>query len=177
MEELKTLFAGGSLSYDEFEQKLTDAGDTIKLANLKSGSYVDKAKFDKMEKSLNDYKAKYGELEQSTKGYSDLQKQFEEMSNKYNDLLAKQDTAEKMNSIKSANVDDDFVEFVYSKVNGLVNDKKDFQTALKEYLEEHKQYLKGAKSQSTFVDLQNGGTPSKSADDKMNEFIRGKGKR
>ena len=42
MEELKTLFGEGSLSYDEFTAKCLE--QNIKLANLGSGLYVDKAK-------------------------------------------------------------------------------------------------------------------------------------
>lgn len=172
MEELKALFGDGSLSYDEFEQKLGEAGETIKLANLKSGAYVDKAKFEKLEKGLEDYKTKYSALEESTKGFDELKSQFDDVSNKYNELLGKQEVAEKMDKIKGANVDDEFAEFVYSKVEALTNDDKDFQTALDEYLGEHKQYLKGALTKNTYVNLENGvGTP-KSANEKMNDFIR-----
>jgi len=171
MEELKALFGEGSLSYDEFEQKLGEAGETIKLANLKSGNYVDKAKFEKLEKGLEDYKTKYSALEESTKGFGELQSKFEDISKKYEELLSKQDVADKMGKIKSANVDEEFAEFVYSKVEALTNDGKDFQTALNEYMGEHKQYLKGA-TQSTYVDLQNGGATVKSANEKMNDFIR-----
>ena len=172
MEELKALFGDGALSYSEFEQKLTEAGDTISLANLKSGNYVDKAKFERLEKGLNDYKAKYSELEASSKGFDELQKQYDDMSSKYNELLAKQDMADKMGKIKSANVNDDFVEFVYSKVNAQVDDNKDFQTALDEYLKEHKQYLNSVKG--TYADLEGGNAPAKSANEIMNNLIRGK---
>lgn len=172
MEELKALFGEGSLSYDEFEQKLGEAGETIKLANLKSGAYVDKAKFEKLEKGLEDYKTKYSALEESTKGFDELKSQFDDVSTKYNELLSKQETADKVAKVKGANVDEDFVEFVYSKVEALTGDDKDFQTALDEYLGEHKQYLKGAKQQSTYVDLERGGATVKSANEKMNDFIR-----
>lgn len=174
MEELKALFGEGSLNYDEFEQKLGEAGETIKLANLKSGAYVDKAKFDKVEKGLEDYKTKYSALEESTKGFGELQSKFEDISKKYEELLSKQEVADKMEKVKGANVDDEFAEFVYSKVEALTNDDKDFQTALDEYLAEHKQYLKGAITKNTYVNLENGiGTP-KSANEKMNDFIRRK---
>jgi len=172
MEELKTLFGESSLSYGEFEQKLNEASETIKLANLKSGSYIDKAKYDKLEKGLEDYKTKYAELEANTKGYNELKGQFEDITNKYNDLLGKQELADKMSLIRKSNVSEDFAEFVYSKVNGLTDDKKDFQTALGEYLQEHKQYLNGAKG--TYVNLESGGTPPKSANEIMNNLIRRK---
>ena len=172
MEELKTLFGEGSLSYDEFSQKLNEAGETIKLANLKTGGYVDKSKYDKKEKGLEDYKTKYAELEANTKGYEELKGQFEDISNKYNDLLGKQELANKMSMISKSNVSEEFAEFVYSKVNALTDDKKDFQTALDEYLKEHKQYIKGAMTKGTYVNLENGSTPPKSANEKFNENLR-----
>ena len=46
MEELKSFFGEGSLTYEEFSQKLGEAKDTIKLVNLKTGNYVDKSKND-----------------------------------------------------------------------------------------------------------------------------------
>ena len=169
MEELKALFGEGSLSYDEFEQKLGEAGETIKLANLKSGNYVDKAKFEKLEKGLEDYKTKYSALEESTKGFDELKSQFDDVSTKYNELLGKQEVAEKMDKIKGANVNDKFAKFVYNEVNALVSDEKDFQTVLSEYLKENSQFIN---SKSTYVDLQNGGATVKSANEKMNDFIR-----
>lgn len=169
MEELKALFGEGSLSYDEFEQKLGEAGETIKLANLKSGAYVDKAKFEKLEKGLEDYKTKYSALEESTKGFDELKSQFDDVSTKYNELLGKQEVAEKMDKIKGANVNDKFAKFVYNEVNALVSDEKDFQTVLSEYLKENSQFIN---SKSTYVDLQNGGATVKSANEKMNDFIR-----
>lgn len=173
MEELKTLFGDNSLSYGEFEQKLAEAGETIKLANLKSGNYVDKAKYEKLEKNYSDYKSKFNE--DSANSFADLQKQYDEVNEKYADLLKKQDLADKMNLISKSKVDTKFAEFVYSKVIGLTDDKKDFQTALTEYLKDNEQFLVSAKN-STFVDLQNGGTEKKSANEKMNDFIRRKGK-
>lgn len=174
MEELKSLFGEGSLSYEEFSQKLGEAGNTIKLANLKSGNYVDKAKYEKLERGFNDYQTKYDALTESTKGFDELKASYDNITEKYNALLAKQDETEKMGLINGANVDPDFTEFVYDKVQKLTNDDKDFKTALNEYLEEHKQYLKGASNKNTYVDLENGkGTP-KSANEKMNDFIRGK---
>lgn len=169
MEELKSLFGDGSLSYDEFEQKLGEAGETIKLANLKSGNYVDKAKFEKLEKGLEDYKTKYDELFESTKGFSELQTKFDEISKMNEELLSKQDIAEKMDLIKKSNVNPKFAKFIYTEVKSQVSDEKDFQQVLNEYLKENSQFIS---MNSTYVDLQNGSTGTKSATDKMNEFIR-----
>ena len=173
MEELKALFGEESLSYAQFEQKLSEAGD-IKLANLKSGNYVDRAKFEKAEKSANDWATKYSALEESTKGYEELKSTYDTLKNDYEALQQKQDEADKMGLINSANVNSKFAKFVMNEVSALVNDKKDFQTALGEYLKENKEFLNTNKG--TYVDLQNGGTEPKTANEQMNNFIRGKGK-
>lgn len=173
MEELKSLFGEGSLSYEEFSQKLGEAKD-IKLANLKSGNYVDKSKYEKIEQSNNEWQEKYSTLSESTRGYEQLQATYDALKSDYDALVTKQAEADKMGKVKGANVDDEFAEFVYSKVEAMTNNDKDFQTALDEYLAEHKQYLKGATTKNTFVNLENGvGTP-KSANEKMNDFIRRK---
>jgi predicted nuclease with TOPRIM domain len=90
MEELKSLFGEGSLSYEEFSQKLGEAKD-IKLANLKSGNYVDKAKYEKLETSVNEWQTKYSALEESTKGYGDLQTTYDTLKADYDALITKQD--------------------------------------------------------------------------------------
>ena len=172
MEELKSLFGEGSLSYEEFNQKLGEAGDTIKLANLKSGNYVDKSKYDKLEKGLNDYQTRYNALTESTKDYDSLKASYDDITTKYNTLLTKQDEAEKMGMINSANVNPKFAKFVYTEVLSQVNEQKDFQTALNEYLKDNKEFLTAQKS--TYVNLQNGLGNTLTANEKMNKFIRSK---
>lgn len=172
MEELKTLFGEGSLSYDEFEQKLGEAGDTIKLANLKSGNYVDKAKYDKLEKSITDYQTKFDALKESTSDYDKLKTDYDDISTKYNDLLNKQDVADKMNLIKSANVNPKFEKFIYSEVLSQVNDSKDFQSALNDYLKDNKEFLNTSKG--TYVNLQNGVGEALTPNEKMNSYLRSK---
>lgn len=172
MEELKSLFGEGSLSYEEFSQKLGEAGDTIKLANLKSDKYVDKAKFEKLEKGLNDYQTKYNALLESTKGYDELKASYEDITSKYEALQKKQDEADKMSKISSANVNPKFAKFVYAEVQSMTDDKKDFQTALNEYLKDNKEFLNA--KQSTYVDLEKGVGTSKTPNERMNDFIRGK---
>ena len=158
-----------ALTYEEFEQKLGETKE-IKLANLESGNYVDKDKYTKLEKKYNDYVAKYGNLQETTKDYETLKANFDDVTAKYNALLTKQDEAEKLAEIDNANVNSKFAKFVYSEVNGLVNDGKDFKTALSEYLKDNAQFLKAG--QGTFVNLQNGNGGTKSDNDKFNEQLR-----
>lgn len=171
MEELKSLFGEGSLSYEEFEQKVGEAGDTIKLANLKSGNYVDKATFEKIEKSLADYQTKFDALQESTKGYDELKTSYDDITAKYNELLTKQETTDKMNMVNSANVNPKFAKFVYTEVQSMTNDNKDFQTALNEYLKDNAQFV-SASSKGTYVNLQNGSGVQKTDNQKINEQIR-----
>ena len=85
-------------------------------------------------------------------------------------MLTKQDEAQKLAEVENANVLPKFAKFVYSEVNELVNDEKDFKTALSEYLKDNAQFLKAG--QGTFVDLQNGNGGTKSDNDKFNEQLR-----
>jgi hypothetical protein len=69
MEKLKALFGTDALTFEQLEEKLKDNKE-IKLANLASGNYVDKKKFDD----------KVGELEtanQTITGLQDTVKKFD----------------------------------------------------------------------------------------------------
>ena len=172
MEELKALFGEGSLSYEEFSQKLGEAKDTINLANLKSDKYVDKDKLVKAEKKLTELQTKFSALEESTKGFGDLQTSYDTLKANYDALITKQEEAEKMALISSANVNPKFAKFIYAEVSSMTNESKDFKTALAEYLNDNKEFLNV--KQGTYVDLEGGIPQSKTANEKMNDFIRGK---
>lgn len=172
MEELKSLFGENSLSFDEFNQKLNEAKDTIYLANLKSNRYVERDKYEKAEKNLNDWKTKFSALEESTKGFNELQTQYDALKADYDALKEKQDTAEKMSIITGANVNPKFAKFVASEVQALTNESKDFKTALEEYLKDNKEFLNTARG--SYANLENGVTPPQSPNEKMNNFIRGR---
>lgn len=172
MEELKSLFGEGSLTYDEFNKKLGEAKETIKLANLQSGGYVDKAKYEKAENSADGWKTKYEALSESTKDYDELRTKYDALNETYTSLLAKQEYIDKENLVKSADVNLKFVEFVVDKVSKLTDDKKDFQTALKEFLNENKEFINIKKG--NYVNLETGIPMPKTENEKMNNFIRSK---
>lgn len=170
MEELKSLFGESSLNYEEFSQKLGEAKDTINLANLKSDKYVDKDKLVKAEKKLTELQTKFSALEESTKGFGELQSSYDTLKANYDALITKQDEADKMSLISGANVNPKFAKFIYSEVQSMTSESKDFKTALEEYLEDNKEFLNP--KQSTYVNLE-GGTPQpKSQNEKINDFIR-----
>ena len=170
MEELKSLFGEGSLSYEEFNQKLGEASDTIELANVKAGNYVSRTKYGEIEKKMTKLQEKYNALNENLQGYDELKANYDDITTKYNTLLAKQDEAEKMSLVNGANVNPKFAKFVYTEVLSQVDDKKDFQTALNEYLKDNKEFLK--QSQGSYVPLERG-TITMTENQKINNMIRG----
>ena len=71
MEFLKSIFGDKPLTYAELEEKLKDNKD-IKLANLATGKYVDKDKFDKAELKANDLETQLNTANETIKGFKDL---------------------------------------------------------------------------------------------------------
>ena len=71
MDFLKSIFGDKSLTYAELEAALKDS-KTIKLANLASGQYVDKEKFDKAETRANGLQTQLDDANKTIKGFKDL---------------------------------------------------------------------------------------------------------
>lgn len=68
MEFLRTLFADGALTFDDFANKVNE-NKNIKLANLADGGYVDKRKFDDSEISRKNAEKLLSEANQKLEGY------------------------------------------------------------------------------------------------------------
>lgn len=77
--------------------------------------------------------------------------------------------------IEKQNVDDELIEFVYSKVEPKKDEKvDDYKTRVEEYLANHTNYIKGNLSTiDTSINL-TGKTTQVSPNQRMNDFIRGK---
>jgi hypothetical protein len=71
MEFLKSIFGDKSLTYADLEAALKDNKE-IKLANLASGQYVDKEKFDRTETRANELQTQLTEANTTIKGFKDL---------------------------------------------------------------------------------------------------------
>ena len=105
MDTLKKLFGDKALTYAELEKAL-EGNKEIKLANLASGGYVDKAKFTAAETQISDLKSQISQrdkdLEELKKldaaglkqQLSDLQAKYDTDTKAYNDKL----TAQTINS-------------------------------------------------------------------------------
>ena len=168
MDELQELFGDEALSYADFSAKLNEKG--IKLANIKAGGYVDKAKFDKLNNEFTKYKA-----DNDVSKYAD----YDAIKTELEALKAEKADAELMQEIAAANVDTKFQKFVMSEVKPLVTEQKDFKTCLAEYLKANPQFVVNTQrqgvfqksSQPNFEGGAKGGAPS--TNKKMNEILRG----
>ena len=173
MEELKSLFGDVALTYEEFESKLNGASG-IKLANLKSGNYVDRAKFEKANQNYTELESRYNQLVEDTKDYENNLKELETLRNEKanSDLISK---------IKDAQVDDVFAKFVLSEIKSSMKDNDKFEDVLNLYIKENPQYLKSKtgifKNGTSTPNLGNGNAEQvKSNDQFMNDLIRNKSK-
>ncbi len=93
MDFLKSIFGDKAMTYAELEAALKDSKE-IKLANLASGQYVDKAKFAAAETQANTFKEQLEQrdkdiIEMKKANPEDLPEKFAELQDKYtNDTKA-----------------------------------------------------------------------------------------
>ena len=168
MDELQELFGEGTLNYEEFSSKLSEKG--IKLANIKAGGYVDKAKFDKLSAEFSKFKQ-----DNDVNKYAD----YDTIKTELEQLKAEKADAELAKEVEAAGIDSKFQKFVTAEVKALVTDKKDFKTCLAEYIKANSQFVVNTQrqgvfqksSQPDFDDGNKGGAPS--TNKKMNEILRG----
>ena len=168
MDELQELFGNEALNYADFSAKLSEKG--IKLANIKAGGYVDKAKFDKLSAEFSKFKQ-----DNDVSKYAD----YDTIKTELEQLKAEKADAELAKEVAAANVDVKFQKFVMSEVKPLVTQQKDFKTCLAEYLKANPQFVVNTQrqgvfqkgSQPNFDDGNKGSAPS--TNKKMNEILRG----
>lgn len=168
MDELKTLFGEESLNYEAFEQKLSESG--INLANLASGGYVDKRKFDKLQNDFAKYKT-----DNDISKYAD----YDNIKSELDTLKAEKEERELLDKVKKCGVTDKFQKFVVSEVKQLVTEQKDFEACLKDYIADNKQFTEIEKQKGFFQKGNSsttlkGNEPNKEFGKKFNEFLRSK---
>lgn len=108
-------------------------------------------------------------------GYDDIKSKHDSLLDQVNALTGEKTKAQYTRVIEKANVDEDLIEFVYSKVEPKKDEKaEDYKTRVEEYLANHTNYIKGNLSTiNTSIDL-TGKTTQVSPNQRMNDFIRGK---
>lgn len=146
-EELQELFGDKTLSYDDFTKAINEKG--YKLANLSSGGYVAKSKYDEDVKKAKglDYKKKFEDLQASIEGDDGVNAKLKNLTTERDDYKSKYETLNKdysilsaTNKVTSAGIKPEFAKFVANEVLGLTSDTIDFDTALKSYKAKNPQF-------------------------------------
>lgn len=172
MDELRELFGADgteAVDFNTFTEKLSKL-ETVKLANLANGKYVDKSKYDSVE-------ARAKELDK-------IAKEFETIKTERDTLKNEKMISELTTKCNQAGIGTAFSKFVISEVNALVTDKKNFDVCLAEYLVANPQFKGEDKSKAvdpkkvftkgSSVKLEGGSGNEKSTNEKMNDIFRKK---
>ena len=107
--------------------------------------------------------------------YHAMKNERDELLTQVNNLTAEKTKAQYTRVIEKANVDEELIEFVYSKVEPKKDEKlEEYKARVEEYLAEHTNYIKGTlQTIDTSANL-SGKTTQISPNKQMNNFIRGK---
>lgn len=180
LEFLKNCFENEE-EYKKFAQKVDDNG--IKIADLTSGEYVAKKKFDDKATELSNLQAKYTELEKnsqtddvSKKKIEDLEKQLKEANDKYTTLDRDYNHYLQREKVTGAGFKKEFADFVVSEINKNVSDTVDFETAMKGYKAKNPQFTETEKKvfkTGSMPDMTGTNKDTKNNNDFMNALIRG----
>ena len=95
MEDLKNVFGTEALTFEQFESKLAEKGNEIKLANLASGKYVDVDKFNAKVGELTTANNTIAQLQETVNKFNGvdvekLKNDFAALQAKYNDDIARE---------------------------------------------------------------------------------------
>lgn len=114
-------------------------------------------------------------LTEKLKDYETVKTRNSELESTIGLLQAEKEKAKYIRVLEKQNVDDEVLEFVYSKVEPKKDEKvEDYKSRAEEYLANHTNFIKGdLKTIDTSVNL-SGKSTSSNPNIRMNNFIRGK---
>lgn len=150
---------------EEFDQKLG------KRVYKESKWFLDKLGVEKKE----DIDGILEKLEKY-KDYDNLKSQNQELQNLVNSLQTEKSKSQYMRIIEKANVDEEVMELVYTKVAPTKDEKvEDYTKRVQNYLSDHPNFIRGGTSTiNTSVDLSGKTTNVTDINKRMNDFIRGR---
>lgn len=167
--------------YQKFATKVDEKG--IKIADLTTGDYVAKKKYDDKASELVSLQTKYNELEKNngkpdevaTKKIADLEKELTDYKTKYTDLDGKYNHYLNRDKVISSGFKKEFADFVVSEISKNVSENVDFETAMKGYKTKNPQYTETIPViKKSSMPTMNGGTQENNTDNSfMNALIRG----
>lgn len=142
MEELlKKIFADKTLTYDELISAL--AAEKVKLADLSKGDYVDKLKYEKLAKKVEEAETKYNELAANANGDDNLKKQIEDLTKKIQaaetekgQYSSKVKELSRKEIIRNAGINGEFIDLANFKFRD-VEDDAEFTEKVSTYAKEN----------------------------------------
>lgn len=169
MEELKALFGDEAIDFATFQAKLAENAETIKLANLVSGKYVDTSKYDKLKGQFDKWKT-----DNDVSKFAD----YDKIKTERDALKAEKVMAEQTKKVQEYGVDERFVGYVISEVGKNVTEQKSFDDALKEFVETNSQFVTTRMASFQRVNTSNplggnGNSAMPSTNQIMNNLLRG----
>lgn len=155
-----------AITYEQLSKGIAEKG--INLADLSSGDYVARGKFDELTRKFNDYK-----LKNDISKYAD----YDTIKTELETLKAEKADRELMEKLSTKKVKPEFQKFVLSEIKGKVTGEKPFDKVMDEYLAENAQYIASDEGKQTFfksssAPLDNGSGGVKSTNQKMNDMFR-----
>ena len=155
--ELKT-FLGDAYKEGMTLQEVSAFLKGKKYADLNTGNYVSKRKYDDLEKAHNSYK-------ESTKDYESIKQEIA-------GYKAEKEKAELIKQAEAANINVQFIEYALAQIKP---DEKDKGTALKEWAKANPQFL-NMETKKIYIDSnpshEKGNKPKKTFNQMINENIR-----
>lgn len=142
MEELlKKIFADKTLTYEDFVNAM--AAEKVKLADLSKGDYVDKLKYEKLAKKVEEAETKYNELAANANGDDNLKKQIEDLTKKIQaaetekgQYSSKVKELSRKEIIRNAGINGEFIDLANFKFRD-VEDDADFTEKVSTYAKEN----------------------------------------
>lgn len=167
--------------YKKFASKVDEKG--IKIADLTTGEYVAKKKFDDKANELTALQTKYEDLEKNTKPdevtakkIQDLEKELGEYKEKYTTLESQHKHYLNRETVLNNGFKKEFADFVVSEISKNVTDNVDFETAMKGYKSKNPQFTESASVfKKASMPTMTGGSQDKNSEGNgfMNSLIRG----
>lgn len=167
MEYLKELFGNDgkqTLDYEGFCKAVKEKG--LKLADLSTGEYVGKGKYESLDKEYGTYR---NDTESKLKEYDSLK-------TKLDTYVQREEIQKLYDQVKASGVDEKFVRFVTNEVKDMVSENKDFKTSLEEFNQSNPQFIANNKKVFTVNSSVNldGGNQSQDIFARLTEQIKNK---
>lgn len=133
---MRKLLKDLGLESDNIDKVMTEHGKTVSTFQDKLDKAVEEQK--EVSNKYVEVKEKLNEVEELRDNYTKLQETLTEKEKQVQRY-------ETVNKLKGAKVNEQYLDYVRFEVDKLVDDEKDFDTALSEYIESNPQYVETKK--------------------------------